>query len=204
MLSQGSITGITVRRNRSELKKMATAATTVRPLDTGDLLMDSLLVDDDSLDFTQSFLTHKEETQVVQMMQDEKKMHEKEKHAKEENEPSKDDLDTDRTEVCNLTFGSVNGHVMRLHGIVNSYKDSLQFTQHEVDLLKEENVYLKNRIEELELEEKRNGYQIQKNNEKLDKHDTMARRKNLVLEGLREKENEKWSWERGRSTGHDL
>ena len=74
-----------------------------------------------------------------------------------------------------------------MHGVLNSYKDSLQFTQHEVDLLKEENVYLKDRIEEIELEEKKNGYQVKKNDERLERQDTIARCKNLVVKGFPEK-----------------
>ena len=79
--------------------------------------------------------------------------------------------------------------VRSLQDFLISYRESLEFTQREVDLLKGENNKLKSKIEELEMEEKRNEYQMKKEDEKLDRQDTMSQRKNLVVEGIAEASN---------------
>ena len=84
-----------------------------------------------------------------------------------------------------------DGRVRSLQQALVSYRESLEFTQREVDSLKDENVNLKNKIEDLEMEEKRNEYQVKKVDEKVDKQDTLSRRKNLVIKGIPESSNKK-------------
>ena len=55
-----------------------------------------------------------------------------------------------------------------------------------MDGLKEENVRLKSKINELELEKKRNGCQVDRMEEKHDRQDTSAWRRNLIFEGIPE------------------
>ena len=81
-----------------------------------------------------------------------------------------------------------DGRVRSLQQALVSYRESLEFTQREK---KDENINLKNKIEDLEMEEKRNEYQVKKVDEKVDKQDTLSRRKNLVVERIPESSNKK-------------
>ena len=69
---------------------------------------------------------------------------------------------------------------------IKSFKDSLEFSQGDVEDLKNENRALKNRITQLELEEKRNELQLKTLEERIDRLDTSTRKKNLTLEGIDE------------------
>ena len=73
-----------------------------------------------------------------------------------------------------------------LHKGLTEFKASLEYSQKDVDDLKNENRSLKNRITQLELEEKRNEMQMTTLEGRLDKLDTYTKRKNLVLEGIEE------------------
>ena len=78
-----------------------------------------------------------------------------------------------------------------LRQALTDYQISLEFTQKEVDGLKKENNALRNKIGDLEMEEKRNEFQVKRIDEKLDKQDTVVRHKNLIIEGIPEDKKEK-------------
>ena len=73
-----------------------------------------------------------------------------------------------------------------LNGNVNSVKSSLQFSQSDIDNLKIKNRTLRNKITQLELEEKRNELQVKSLEGRLDRLDTSTGKRNLVLEGIEE------------------
>ena len=78
-----------------------------------------------------------------------------------------------------------------LNASFSSFRQSLEYSQEDIDDLKKENRTLRNRITQLELEEKRNETQMKSLEDRLDRVDTNMRRKNLVLEGIEETENGK-------------
>ena len=69
---------------------------------------------------------------------------------------------------------------------VEGLKDSLEFSQKEVDTLKDENYKLKQKIADLEIEGSRTNYQLKKMDEKIDRVDTLCKKKNLIFEGIPE------------------
>ena len=74
---------------------------------------------------------------------------------------------------------------------LSSFKKSLEYSQEDIDDLKTENRTLRNRITQMELEEKRNETQLKTLEDRIDRIDTSTRRKNLVLEGIEETNNGK-------------
>ena len=102
---------------------------------------------------------------------------------------------TPATSTVTPTIGELEkkfeGRVRSLQSALISYRESLEFTQREVDVLKEENVHLRNKMSEMELEEKRNEFHLKRVDEKLDRQDTSLKRKKLIIEGLRESNNGK-------------
>ena len=69
---------------------------------------------------------------------------------------------------------------------IKSFRNSLEFSQGDVDELKNENRALRNRITQLELEEKRNELQLKTLEDHIERIDTSTRKKNLTLEGIEE------------------
>ena len=69
------------------------------------------------------------------------------------------------------------------------FKTSLEFTHAEVVELKEENDTLKEHLVELSLEIQRNTYAIQNLTTKQANLETNTRKKNLIFEGVPEKQN---------------
>ena len=67
-----------------------------------------------------------------------------------------------------------------LHRGLSEFRTSLEYSQTDIDDLKRENKALKNRITQLELEEKRNEVQMTTLEGRLDKLDTYTKRKNLI------------------------
>ena len=68
---------------------------------------------------------------------------------------------------------------------------SLEFSQEEIASLKKENVELKKRMGESETEDKRTQFQVNMVEDKLDKLETLSKKKNLILEGVQEVEGRK-------------
>ena len=69
---------------------------------------------------------------------------------------------------------------------MEEYRQSLEFSQKEIEDLKSENKELKLKIKLLEREDSRNDYQINDLEEKFGKLETQTRKRNLVLEGIEE------------------
>ena len=73
-----------------------------------------------------------------------------------------------------------------LNTLVAQLKASLEFPQQEIDTLKEENKDLRQKVQDLETEDKRNIHQMNRMEEKLDRVDTYSKKKNLIFEGVPE------------------
>ena len=71
---------------------------------------------------------------------------------------------------------------------LNDLKTSLEFTQAEVDQLREENKVMKKYLSDFELEIQRNAYAIQKVETKADKLELQIKKRNIILEGVHESE----------------
>ena len=69
---------------------------------------------------------------------------------------------------------------------LDEYRASLEFSQGQIDDLKKENEQLKLKIKTLEKEDGRNEYQIKDLDEKCERLDTLARKRNLIFEGVGE------------------
>ena len=74
----------------------------------------------------------------------------------------------------------------KIEKISGEYEVSLEFTQDQVKGLKEENAVLREALQELSLECKRNTHAIQGLTTKQENLDTITRKRNLVFEGLPE------------------
>ena len=68
---------------------------------------------------------------------------------------------------------------------------SLEFSQNEIDVLKKENAELKQRLGIQEIEDQRTQYQIKTVDDKVDKIESMVKKRNLVFEGIPEVEGKK-------------
>ena len=80
------------------------------------------------------------------------------------NEPTKEMI---------ANFGKqIEGRFKGLQQALLDYRESLEFTQKLIDDLKKENLELRTKMGDLEMEEKRNEYQVKKMDEKLDRQDT--------------------------------
>ena len=71
------------------------------------------------------------------------------------------------------------------------FQTSLEYSQDDLDDMKKENRTLKNRITQLELEEKRNEAQMKTLEGRFDRLDTATRRRNLILDGITENQDGK-------------
>ena len=80
------------------------------------------------------------------------------------------------------------------------YRESLEFTQAEVKELKEENAVLKDNLYDLSIEMQRNTYAIQKLTTKQGNLETSTRKRNLVLEGVPEHQQQQG----GRENLHEV
>ena len=95
-----------------------------------------------------------------------------------------------RDEELHQKLDSFVGRFDKIEKISEGYKVSLEFTQEEVKELKEENISLKEALQELSLEIKRNTYAIQGLTTKHENLDTNTRKKNLIFEGLPERQDQ--------------
>ena len=92
----------------------------------------------------------------------------------------------DRLVKVDKILGDMGNRSTLLTGLVSGLRESLEFSQKEIDTLKLENRELRQKVADLETEESRSAYQINKLDEKVDRVDTQTRRKNLILEGIAE------------------
>ena len=82
-----------------------------------------------------------------------------------------------------MSLGSKSG---MLEQNVKDLETSLEFSQHEITKLKKENADLKQLLGSIENEDRRTQYQVKKTEAKLEKLETVTKKKNLVFEGLPE------------------
>ena len=73
---------------------------------------------------------------------------------------------------------------VELNDTVIALRESLEFSQKEIDTLKEENGVLKQKLTDLETEERRSVYQMDRLEEKVDRVETQGKRK--IFEGISE------------------
>ena len=80
---------------------------------------------------------------------------------------------------------------VRLDTAFSGLRTSLEFSQREIDDLKVENRSLKEKLEAFELEDRRTQFQVKAMDEKLDRLETVTKKKNLLLEGIPEQGGKK-------------
>ena len=78
----------------------------------------------------------------------------------------------------------------RLNNTVKTLEDSLEFSHKEITDLKKENADLKNLIRNLDTEDRRTQFQVKDVADKLDRLDSVTKKKNLVFEGIPEGKKE--------------
>ena len=86
----------------------------------------------------------------------------------------------------NDVLGRVSERFNDLEKTVDELQLSLEFSQKEVDDLKGENLELRREIKSLKKEDSRNGYHAKELDDKFDKLETQARKRNLIFEGVQE------------------
>ena len=87
----------------------------------------------------------------------------------------------------NTTVNKLERKSDSLTSTVEELIRSLQFSQHEIDTLKKDNKELRRQLGDMDLEDQRTQYQVKKVEEKIDRMDTQNKKRNLVLEGVPEK-----------------
>ena len=80
----------------------------------------------------------------------------------------------------------LDGKTTKYDTAIRGLESSLEFSQREIDGLKKENRELKQKMGAMDLEEKRTQFQMQHVDDKLDKLDTVTKKKNLLIEGIPE------------------
>ena len=85
----------------------------------------------------------------------------------------------------------LNDRSVKVGATVHDLECSLEFSQHEIDVLKKENLQLRVKLGMQEVEDKRTQYQIKQVDDKLDRLETASKKKNLVIEGLPEVDGKK-------------
>ena len=162
----------------------------------------SLIIDD--------ILSQKERDDITKMLEEEREQHAKSltegtcgvaakgsedetklKAAKREpslaNMPNIDRLLKESTlDELNDVLGNIGLRFYQLEEALDEHQVSLEFAHKEIGDPEQENKQLKEKIEELGIEGKRNEYQVNALEDKFERLDTIVRKKNLVLEGVRE------------------
>ena len=77
----------------------------------------------------------------------------------------------------------------KMHSSVRDLTTSLEFSQSEIDALKKENADMKKKLDEVLTEDKRTQFQVNTLEDKLDKVESMSKKKNLLFEGIPEVED---------------
>ena len=93
---------------------------------------------------------------------------------------------TTRLAEVDKLLGDLGNRSTILTNLVGGLRESLEYSQKEISELKIENRELRQKITDLETEESRSAYQMNRLDEKIDRVDTHGRRKNLVFEGVPE------------------
>ena len=76
----------------------------------------------------------------------------------------------------------------KLGTTVKDLETSLEFSQSEIDALKKENAALKKKLEAVEMEDRRTQFQTNLMEDKLDKIESVSKKKNLIFDGVPEVE----------------
>ena len=97
----------------------------------------------------------------------------------------------EKFKIVDALLSRLDNRSDKLNDKVKELQVSLEFSQHEIDTVKEENQMLRQRLAELETEESRSAYQLKKVEEKIDRVDTSSRKRNLIFENVREAEGGK-------------
>ena len=87
-----------------------------------------------------------------------------------------------------ITLGNNSAN---LTGTVSELKTSLEFSQSEIVLLKDENRVLRQKLADMELKGSQSTFQLKKVEEKKDRVETICKRKKVVFEGIPEMEDER-------------
>ena len=98
---------------------------------------------------------------------------------------------TDKMGVVDQLLSRLDGKTTTLATSVKDLEASLEFSQHEIDLLKRENADLKRKLESVVLEDRRTQFQTTSLEDKLDRLETQVKKRNLIVEGLPEVEGGK-------------
>ena len=85
----------------------------------------------------------------------------------------------------------LNTDSTKMAGTVKHLENSLEYSHKEIADLKKENASLKLRLGNIETEDKRTQFQIKDVADKLDKLDSFSKKKNLIFEGIAEKEGKR-------------
>ena len=91
-----------------------------------------------------------------------------------------------RLEMVGEVASRADKRTVVLSMAVRDLEDSLEFSQHEVDALKIENAELKKRMASLETEDRRTQFQVTTVEDKMDRLETLVKKKNLLIEGIPE------------------
>ena len=94
----------------------------------------------------------------------------------------------EKIKIINGLISRLDNKTTKLDVEVQELKHSLEFSQQEVDILKQENKKLKDRMGLLETEDKRTQYQVTSVEDKVDRLETIGKKKNLLFEGVPEKD----------------
>ena len=197
---------VTTRTRKTKSNMAASTVVTMTEQNT------SILIDE--------ILTQMEEKDVVRMLEEESKVSKGEDFNEEDDvddedqddiqcaQPSMDDKEKTKgakykdgidrimeeasLDDLNDVLGKISGHLRDHDTTIEELRTSLEFSQSEIDELKTENKKLKQEITALRREDKRNEYHMQDLDNKHERLDTLARKKNLVFEGVQEaKQGEK-------------
>ena len=84
----------------------------------------------------------------------------------------------------------------KLDTTVKGLETSLEYSQHEIEMLKNENAELKKKMGLLEMEDKRTRFQLDDMSDKVDRVETFSKKKNLIFEGIPESEGRREDVER--------
>ena len=107
--------------------------------------------------------------------------------------PATSDLSavTSKLNVVEEILLRLDSKTTKFEDTVNDLRTSLEYSQHEIDLLKKENSKLKHQLNNIDTEDKRTQFQMRAMEDKLDRLETVTKKKNLVIEGIKEVEGRK-------------
>ena len=88
--------------------------------------------------------------------------------------------------IVNGLISKLDDRATKMSATVAELENSLEFSQHEIEVLKQENKKLKLKLVELDLEDKRTQFQMNSVEDKVDRLETACKKKNLVFEGVPE------------------